>query len=151
MLGEPPGQPGEAKKIRVVHVRMTRVPGGRGDHADASTASGGVHVSRQDGLVSRVTGLSRRMPGEAQPVYARTPVPRQPADPSHNRMDWEGEIWPAQPGAAVPPGFLLVKVANAIATSGGNAVPGSADVFALPDAEARDLLRQGLAREVRTG
>ena len=107
-------------------------------------------MSGRDGLVSQVTGPSRRVPGDAQVTYARTPFPRQPADPSHNRMDWEGEVWPAQPGAAVPAGCLLVKVANAIATSAGNAVPGSADVFALPDAEARDLLRQGMAREVRT-
>lgn len=108
-------------------------------------------MSGQDGPLTQVSGLSRRVPGEAQPAFARNPFPQQPADPSHNRMDWEGEIWPAQPGAAVPPGYLLVKVANAIATSGGNAVPGSADVLALPHDEARALLRQGLAREVRTG
>lgn len=109
---------------------------------------GGLGVTR-GGLVTQVTGPSPRIPGEAQVTYARTPVPGQPADPWHNRLAWHDEVRPVQPGAAVPPGCLLVKMANAQAVSTCNTVPGQ--VLALPDAEARALLRQGLAREVRTG
>jgi len=46
----------------------------------------------------------------------------------------------------VPSGHLVVKMANAQGTSAGNAMPG--DVPVLLHDEARELTRQGYAREV---
>lgn len=70
------------------------------------------------------------------------------ADPEANRHDWAAEVKPtaAEP---VPDGYLLIKMANSQAVSAGNVTPGQ--VLALPYDEARALVRQGLAREVRTG
>jgi hypothetical protein len=76
-------------------------------------------------------------------------APQQTASPDANRLRWYQEIRPTA-AVSVLPGCLLVKMANAGRTSaGGHHVPG--DVIALPYEEARSLINQGLAREVRRG
>jgi len=67
-------------------------------------------------------------------------------DPAANRFDLDNQVHP-KAAIAVPPGYLAVRVQNAQRTSAGPCVPGQ--VVALPDAEARALLREGAAREVR--
>jgi hypothetical protein len=63
-----------------------------------------------------------------------------------NLFDWAHDTNP-KASLQVPPGYLGVRVQNAQRTSAGPCVPGQ--VVALPDAEARALLREGTAREVR--
>jgi len=67
-------------------------------------------------------------------------------DSEANLFAWENDINP-EADLQVPPGYLGVRVQNAQRTSAGPCVPGQ--VVALPDAEARALLREGTAREVR--
>ena len=77
-----------------------------------------------------------------EPLAGRPP--QVAADPAASRLDWEHDIRP-KADIAVPPGHLAIRVQNAQRTSAGVCVPGQ--VIALPDAEARELLRQGLGRE----
>ncbi len=46
-----------------------------------------------------------------------------------------------------PPGYLAARMQNAQRTSAGAVLPGQ--VVALPDPEARELIRESVAREVR--
>jgi len=97
-------------------------------------------VSRDGSLTSQVPRPARET-DTAGTSYAR-PLPA--ADPDANRLPRD----PHHPRAAlqVPDGHLAVQMANA---THGASVPGQ--VLVLPYEQGRDLVRCGLAREVRTG
>lgn len=96
-----------------------------------------------------VSALTQPAQGDrAGSSYAR-PHPAGPsapvADPGANRLDWYAQIRPVA-AVAVPDGFAAVQMANSGRTSAGLHNPGA--LLALPHDEARELTRQGLAREV---
>jgi hypothetical protein len=65
-----------------------------------------------------------------------------------NLFDLENELRP-RADIQVPEGHRAIQMLNAQRTSGGIAAPGQ--VITLPDDEARRLLTESFAREVRVG
>jgi hypothetical protein len=86
-------------------------------------------------------------PAGSSRVHHPMAVPRA-ADPSANGLDWEDDVRP-RAAVSVPDGHLAVKLANGGRTSaGGHHKPG--DIVVLPGGEARRMIAEGRAREVRT-